>query len=80
MPTRSSKKRPRDPNQLAAAIVAESTGDAPTELESAQPKKNPAAVALGRFLVSFLARANRPQGRKVPMVQAKVLESGSVLI
>ena len=39
-------KRPRDPNQLAAAIVAEAVGEAekPTE-----PPKNEAAVALSRL-------------------------------
>jgi hypothetical protein len=41
MPKRSSKKRPSDPNSLAAMIVAESTTEEP-------PKKNPHAVALGR--------------------------------
>ena len=39
MPKRSSK--PSDPNAMAAAIVAEATED--------QPKKNPAAVELGRL-------------------------------
>lgn len=47
MPERSSKKRPRDANQLAAAIVAASTGDEPEPEE--EPKKNPAAVELGRL-------------------------------
>lgn len=42
MPKRSSKKRPRDVNALAARIVAEATQD-PDE------GKNPAAVALGRL-------------------------------
>jgi hypothetical protein len=46
MPNRSSKKRPRDLNALAASIVAEATGDAPVEEPST---KNPAAVALGRL-------------------------------
>lgn len=41
MPKRSSK--PRDANALAAAIVAEATG------EPADDGKNPAAVALGRL-------------------------------
>jgi len=45
MPKRSSK-RPRDVNALAARIVAESTGEVPAEPE---PKKNPAAVELGRL-------------------------------
>lgn len=40
MPKRSSK----DPNQLAAAILAQVTGEA-----EKQPTKNPAAVALGRM-------------------------------
>lgn len=46
MPERSSKKRPRDLNKLAASIVREATGEAPPEEPS---KKNPAAVALGRL-------------------------------
>jgi hypothetical protein len=44
MPKRSSK--PRDLNQLAAAIAAEATGEAPEEPPS---DKNPHAVALGRL-------------------------------
>jgi hypothetical protein len=45
MPDRS-RKRPRDPNQLAKMIVDLATGDA----EEAPPEddKNPAAVELGR--------------------------------
>ena len=44
MPKRSSKKaRPEDPNLAAHEIVREATEE-PTEPE---PKKNPAAVALG---------------------------------
>ncbi len=46
MPERSSRKRPRDINSLAASIVAEATGDGPAEEPS---NKNPAAVALGRL-------------------------------
>jgi len=46
MPERSSKKRPRDLNKLAASIVSEATGEAPVEQPST---KNPAAVALGRL-------------------------------
>jgi hypothetical protein len=45
MPDRSSK-RPRDPNELAAQIVAEAVGDAPP-LDPYEGK-NPAAVELGR--------------------------------
>ena len=44
MPRRSSK--PRDLNKLAAAITAETTGEAPEEPPS---DKNPHAVALGRL-------------------------------
>jgi len=45
MPKRSSNSEP-DLNQLAAAIVAQTTnGDAPASLNG----KNPAAVALGRL-------------------------------
>jgi hypothetical protein len=42
MPKRSSKKNPRDVNELAAAIVSEATADA-------NEGKNPHAVALGRL-------------------------------
>jgi hypothetical protein len=44
MPKRSSK--PRDLNQLAAAIATEATGETPEEPPS---NKNPHAVALGRL-------------------------------
>jgi hypothetical protein len=47
MPERSSKKRPRDINALAAAIVAEAT-DEDREPEDPYEGKNPAAVELGR--------------------------------
>jgi hypothetical protein len=46
-------KRPRDPNQLAAAIVAAATAEdgeaAEGEAKPADQEKNPAAVALGRL-------------------------------
>jgi hypothetical protein len=46
MPDRSSKrKHPTDINQLAASIVADSVDDTPDEA----PKKNQAAVELGRL-------------------------------
>lgn len=50
MPKRSSKegpKGPRDPNVLAFDIVQQVTGQAPPEPEP--PKKNEAAVTLGRL-------------------------------
>jgi len=45
MPDRS-RKRPRDPNELARQIVDEATGEAPPF--DPDEGKNPAAVALGR--------------------------------
>jgi hypothetical protein len=50
MPKRSSKKRPRDPNQLGKLIVALSLGEAEEAPEPAPADsgKDPAAVALGR--------------------------------
>lgn len=45
MPERSRKKKPRDLNKLAAAIVSQSTGGEPPLTEET---KNPAAVELGR--------------------------------
>ncbi len=46
--TKPKKKRPRDPNVLAAQIVAEATSE---EKPTTPPDegKNPAAVALGRL-------------------------------
>lgn len=60
-----SKKRPRDPNQLAYQVMLESTGqiekyDPATEPKPApDPSKNPHAVALGRLggLKGGVARA-----------------------
>jgi hypothetical protein len=45
MPKRSSTKRPRDLNRLAASIVHDATSDEPEALTT---DKNPHAVALGR--------------------------------
>jgi len=60
MPERSRKKRPRDVNALAAAIVAEAT-DKDREPEDPYRGKNPAAVELGRQggLKGGRARAER---------------------
>ena len=57
MPKRSSK----DPNKLAASIVAQATGEA-----EAQPTKNPAAVVLGRLggLKGGKARADSLSAKK----------------
>ncbi len=45
MSAQAKPKRPRDPNALAFAIVAEATEEKP---KTAEPEKDPAAVALGR--------------------------------
>jgi hypothetical protein len=47
MPNRSSNKRPRDLNELAAAIVADAVSTTP-EPPLLDDGKDPAAVALGR--------------------------------
>jgi hypothetical protein len=49
MPTRASKKRPTDANQLAKMIVDMSTGEIPKEEPPPEREKNPAAVALGKL-------------------------------
>jgi hypothetical protein len=48
MPDRS-RKRPRDPNQLAATIIAIATGEIADIREPDTAGKNPAAVELGRL-------------------------------
>ena len=62
MPKRS-RKRPADPNALAARIVAEATD---VEPETKKPEKNPAAVALGRLggLKGGNARAKKLSAKK----------------
>ena len=47
MPDRS-RKRPRDPNQLAKLVVDIATGDAEAPDRAPEEGKDPAAVALGR--------------------------------
>ena len=63
MPDRS-RKRPRDPNELAKQLVDEATSeekDTPSEPEPTDDGKDPAAVALGRRggLKGGRARADR---------------------
>lgn len=76
MPDRS-KKRPRDPNQLAYQVMLESTGQAPKYDPSAKkpvdPTKNPAAVALGRLggLKGGVARAAALSPKKRSQIAAK---------
>lgn len=45
----STRKPPRDANQLAKFIVDRATGQAPTAPPQPEPQKNPAAVELGRL-------------------------------
>jgi hypothetical protein len=80
MPERS-KKRPRDPNQLAYQIMLESTGQAPKYDPSQQPEidpsKNPHAVALGRLggLKGGVARAAKLGPRKRSQIAAKAAKA-----
>jgi hypothetical protein len=72
MPERS-KKRPRDPNQLAYQVMLESTGQAPKFEPPVEPIKNPAAVALGRLggLKGGTARAKKLNSHKRSQIAAK---------
>ena len=81
MPERS-KKRPRDPNQLAYQIMLESTGQIPkyepgTEQKPVDPSKNPHAVALGRLggLKGGTARAEALSPRKRSQIAAKAAKA-----
>jgi hypothetical protein len=79
MPERSTKQRPRDPNQLAYQIMLESTGQAPKfdpvrpQPKPLDPTKNPHAVALGRLggLKGGEARAAALSPRKRSQIAAK---------
>lgn len=77
MQNRSSKhrKRPRDANELAKAIVDEATGTAPPA--TAEPEKNPAAVALGRLggLKGGKARAKKLSAAKRREIAKKAAQS-----
>ena len=76
-----SKKRPRDPNQLAYQIMLESTGQAPKlNLETEKPvdpDKNPHAVALGRLggIKGGAARAAALSPRKRSQIAAKAAKA-----
>jgi len=77
MPERS-KKRPRDPNELAYQVMLESTGQAPKyEPSAAERPKNPAAVALGRLggLKGGHARAKKLSSRKRSQIAAKAAKT-----
>ena len=78
-----SKKRPRDPNQLAHQIFLESIGEA-TKLDpsaaqepTADPNKNPHAVALGRLggLKGGAARAAKLAPKKRSQIAAKAAKA-----
>jgi len=68
------KKRPRDISQLAASIVADATAE-PTQEDS--PKKNPAAVALGRLggLKGGKARAAKLSAKKRKEIAKKAADA-----
>ena len=78
MPDRSTKARPRDPNQLAYRIIQEATGQVPkydplAQAKPVDPSKNPHAVALGRLggLKGGNARAAALSPKKRSAIAAK---------
>jgi hypothetical protein len=73
--TTAKKRRPRDPNQLAASIVQDATAE-PTPKES-PPGKNPAAVALGRLggLKGGKARAEKLSAKKRKEIAKKAAQA-----
>jgi hypothetical protein len=68
----STQKKKPDLNELAAAIVAEATGNKPAEEEPAS-EKNPAAVALGHLggLKGGPARAKKLSAKKRKEIASK---------
>jgi hypothetical protein len=76
MPDRS-RKRPRDPNQLARAIVDIATGQVEDSQPSLESGKNPAAVALGRLggLKGGKARAAKLSARKRSEIARKAAQA-----
>ncbi len=76
MPTRASKKRPRDVNQLAKMIVDISTGEVADE-PPPERVKNPAAVALGKLGASKggQARAAKLSAKKRKEIAAKAAKA-----
>jgi hypothetical protein len=84
MADRSSKARPRDPNQLAYRIIQEATGQVPKYDPRDEPKpaepdpsKNPHAVALGRLggLKGGAARAAKLAPKKRSQIAAKAAKA-----
>ena len=76
MPSRASKKRPRDSNQLAYQIVQEATGQAPVTPEPPDTR-NPAAVALSKLGASKggLARAKNLSAAKRSAIARKAVQA-----
>lgn len=74
MPTRASNKPPRDANELAKYILDVTTGDA-EKIEP--PKKNAAAVALGKLGASKggLARRDKLSARKRKEIARKAAQA-----
>jgi hypothetical protein len=68
-------KRSRDFNQMAASIVAEATGDKPSDVKTSS--KNPAAVALGRLggLKGGKARAESLTAKKRKAIAQKAAKA-----
>jgi hypothetical protein len=70
------KKRPRDPNQLAASIVADATSE---EAPAPEPEdgKNPHAVALGRLggMKGGKARAAKLSAKKRSAIAKKAAQA-----
>lgn len=77
MPTRASKKRPGDVNQLAKMIVDMSTGETPKEEPPQEREKNPAAVALGKLGASKggKARAAKLSAKKRKEIARKAAQT-----
>lgn len=77
MPTRASKKRPTDANELAKMIVDMSTGDLPKEEPPPEREKNPAAVALGKLGASKggKARAAKLSAQRRKEIAKKAAQS-----
>ena len=72
MPSRASKKPPRDMNQLAKYVVDRATGQIPDE-PGPPDTRNPAAVALSKLGASKggLARAASLSARKRTLIAKK---------
>lgn len=78
MQKRSSNKKPKDINELAASIVNEATQEPPKgQAKEERPQKNPAAVALGRLggLKGGKARAKKLSAKKRKEIAQKAAKA-----